>query len=144
MCLMGPGGGVVRTLGCTVTDVHYALSSALLTWLMLMAAAELHTPTWTKVGAKLAVGNRDALPPRSPIAARADRAAKNMIENMVLFVCVFAAVKSTGADCTVGAAIFFHARVAYFISYLAGIVVVRSLIWGASLVGLFWMAQSAW
>jgi uncharacterized MAPEG superfamily protein len=73
-----------------MTDVHYLLLSTGLTWLMIMAAAELRTPTWTRAGARLAFGNRALLPDASPLAARADRAAKNMIENMVLFVALFA------------------------------------------------------
>jgi uncharacterized MAPEG superfamily protein len=126
-----------------MTDVHYLLLSTGLTWLMIMTAAELRTPTWTRAGARLAFGNRDVLPDASPIAARADRAAKNMLENMVLFVALFVAARSAGADPTTGAAIFFFARLAYFFTYLAGIVIVRSLIWGVALLGLGWIALGA-
>ncbi len=126
-----------------MTDVHYLLMSAALAWLMIMTAAELHTPTWTRAGARLAFGNREALPAPSPIAARADRAAKNMVENLVLFVAVFVAARTAGADPTTGAAIFFFARLTYFIAYLAGIVFVRSALWGVSLVGLAWIGLGA-
>lgn len=126
-----------------MTDVHYLVFSAVLTWIMIMTAAELHTPTWTRVGARHAFGNRDGLPARSPVAARADRAAKNMIENLVLFIALFAAARAAGADATVGAAIFFFARLVYFVLYLAGITYVRSLVWGVSLIGLGWMAVVA-
>lgn len=129
-----------------MTDVHYVLLSAALTWVMIMAAAELRTPTWTRAGARLAFGNRDELPPASAVAGRADRAAKNMVENMVLLVAVFAAGRAAGADpaeMNWGAALFFWARLAYFVVYLAGVVVVRSLIWGVSLIGLGWIACAA-
>ncbi len=63
-------------------DLHYLLLSVGLTWLMIMVAAELRTPTWTRAGAKLAFGNREELPPPSALAARAERAARNMLENM--------------------------------------------------------------
>jgi uncharacterized MAPEG superfamily protein len=126
-----------------MTDVHYLLLSAALTWVMIMVAAELHTPTWTRAGAKLAFGNRKALPAASPLAARADRAAKNMLENMVLFVAVLVAARAAGSDATTGASIFFFSRLAYFFAYLAGIVYLRSLLWGASLVGLLWIGLAA-
>lgn len=126
-----------------MTDVHYLLLSAALTWIMIMTAAELRTPTWTRAGARHAFGNRDELPPASPAAARADRAAKNMIENMVVFVAVFVAARAAGADATWGSAVFFFARLAYFGVYLAGVVVLRSLIWGVSLVGIGWLAIAA-
>jgi uncharacterized MAPEG superfamily protein len=122
-----------------VTDIHCLVASAVLTWIMVMVAAELHTPTWTRAGAKLAFGNRDALPPASPLAARADRAAKNMLENMVVFTALVVAARAAGADASLGATIFFVARAAYFPIYLAGIVYVRSLVWGVSLVGFLHM-----
>ncbi len=110
---------------------------------MIMTAAELHTPTWTRRGARLAFGNRDALPERSPLCGRADRAAKNMVDNLVLFVALFVAARAAGADATTGAAIFFFARSAYWILYLGGVVYARSLAWGASLVGLGWLGVAA-
>ncbi len=126
-----------------MTDIHYLVLSAVLTWIMIMTAAELHTPTWTRTGAKLAFGNRAALPERSPLAARADRAAKNMVDNLVLLVALLVAARAAGGDATPGAAIFFFARLAYFPLYLAGVVIVRSLAWGVSLVGLGWLALAA-
>lgn len=126
-----------------MTDVHYLLLSTGLTWLMIMTAAELRTPTWTRAGARLAFGNRDRLPEASAIAGRADRAAKNMIDNMVLFVALFVAARSAGADATHGSAIFFFARLGYFLLYLAGVAYVRSILWGVSLLGLGWIAVAA-
>jgi len=126
-----------------MTDIHYLIFSAVLTWIMVMTAAELHTPTWTRAGAKLAFGNRESLPERSPVAARADRAAHNMVDNLVLFIAVVVAAQAAGAHATTGAAIFFFARLAYFGLYLAGAVYVRSLAWGISLVGLGWIAVAA-
>lgn len=123
-----------------MSDIHYLLAAVGLAWLMLMIAAESHTPTWTRAGAKLAFGNRDALPERSPFSARADRAAKNMVENLVLFVAVVVAARAAGADPTAGAAVFFYARLAYAVAYLVGIAYVRSLCWLVSLVGLLAIA----
>lgn len=126
-----------------MTDIEYLLVAAALTWVMIMTAAELRTPTWTRAGAALAFGNREALPPPSALAARADLAAKNMLENMVLFLAVFVAARAAGVTAMPGAAIFVVARLAYFGVYLAGIVYLRSVIWGVSLVGLGWIALDA-
>jgi uncharacterized MAPEG superfamily protein len=117
-----------------VTDISYLLLSTGLAWVMIMTAAELHTPTWTRAGARLAFGNRDELPARSALAARADRAARNMLENLVLFVAVFVAARSANVDAEPGAAVFFFARLAYFFTYLAGIPYLRSLIWGVAVL----------
>lgn len=129
-----------------VNDVHYVLLSAALCWLMVMTAAELRTPTWTREGARLAFGNREALPEPSPLAGRAARAASNMIENLVIFVAVYAAARAahpTGHDLTRGAAIFFWARLAYFPVYLVGIPYLRSALWGVSLLGVVLLGLAA-
>lgn len=103
---------------------------------MIMVAAEAHTPTWTRHGARLAFGNREQLPERSAFAQRADRAAKNMLENMVLFIGLFAAAQSRGVNAELGCAVFFSARVVYFGLYLGGVAYVRSAAWMVSLLGL--------
>jgi uncharacterized MAPEG superfamily protein len=126
-----------------MTAVHYLLASSVLTWIMIMVAAELRTPTWTRVGARLAFGNRAELPPASAAAGRADRAAKNMLENMVVFVGVFVAASAADSDPTIGSAIFFFARVAYFATYLFGVVYVRSLCWAVALLGIGWIGVGA-
>ena len=126
-----------------MNDIHYLLLSAALTWIMIMTGAELHTPTWTRSGAKLAFGNRGALPPPSAMAARADRAAKNMIENLVLFVTVVVAARAAGTDASLGSAIFFFARLGYFFTYVAGITYVRSLLWAVALFGVVWIGLGA-
>ena len=126
-----------------MTDVHYLLMSVALAWIMIMTAAELHTPTWTRAGAKLAFGNRETLPERSALAGRADRAAKNMIENLILFVALFVAARAANVNVTFGAAVFFFARLAYFFVYLAGVRYLRSAIWGLSLVAMAHIGLSA-
>jgi uncharacterized MAPEG superfamily protein len=47
---------------------------------------------------KIGFGNRDNLPEPTPLAARADRAARNMLENLVLFVAAIVAARFSGAD----------------------------------------------
>jgi uncharacterized MAPEG superfamily protein len=95
---------------------------------------------------KVAFGNRDDVPEPTPLVGRADRAARNMLENLVLFTAVLAAVRLAGVHdgrVDLGAKIFFWARVAYFPVYLAGIAYVRTAIWSVSVVGLAMIVASA-
>jgi len=116
-------------------DVHMLAYSVILAWLMIMTAASAQT----KFNILLALGNRDDLGEQTPLSERADRAAKNMIENLVLFVAAWAAAKGAGAvgwKLTRGAQLFFIARVVYFPLYLAGVKVVRTLVWSVGVVGI--------
>lgn len=120
-------------------DLHYLAYSAVLTWVMLMTASLVRARAWTPKGLLVGVGNRDDVPDATPLAARADRAAKNMLENLVLFTVVVCVARLGGVapeHTALGAAIFFWARVAYFFAYLAGIKVLRTAIWAVSIAGL--------
>jgi uncharacterized MAPEG superfamily protein len=122
-----------------MTEIHYLLLSALLLWVMLLSASLIRARAWTPPGLRVAFGNRDDVPEPSPVAARADRAARNMLENLVLFVAVLAAAYFSGAlseRTVLGAAIFFWARLAYFGIYLAGIKYLRTLTWAVALGGI--------
>ena len=126
-----------------MTDLHYLVLSAALTWIMLMAASLSRTRSWTMAGMLLSFGNRDDLPAPSPMSARADRAARNMVENLLLFAVVVLAARLAGAPPQTlarGAAIFFWARVAYFIVYVAGIPYLRTAVWAVALGGLMMIA----
>jgi uncharacterized MAPEG superfamily protein len=127
-------------------DLWYLVCSALLTWVMLLTASLLRARMWTPAGFKAALGNRDDMPEPTPIAGRADRAAKNMVENMVLFTALLAAVRLSGVPgeaLVAGASVFFWARVAYFAVYLAGIAVLRTLVWAVSIIGLCMIVSPA-
>lgn len=129
-----------------LTDVQALVYSALLTWVMLMTASLARARGWTPEGFVLALGNRAELPPPSPVAGRADRAAKNMLENLVLLAVVIAAAHFAGAPkdrVDLGATIFFWARVAYFGVYLAGIVYLRTALWAVAVAGLAMIGLAA-
>ncbi len=83
--------------------------------------------------------------PLSGFAGRANRAASNMIENMVLFgaacIAAVAAGKTDGSVAT-GAAIFFWGRLVYWPVYLAGIAYLRTLVWVVSLVGILMILRA--
>jgi uncharacterized MAPEG superfamily protein len=129
-----------------MTDVRYVVLSVLLAWVMLMTASYMRSRPWTLRGLLLAFGNREAMPEPTPAAARADRAARNMIENLVLFVAVFAAARVSGGETGMtrgGAAVFFWARLAYFPLYLGGVRYLRTAAWAAALLGVCALAAEA-
>lgn len=118
---------------------HLLAYSAILSWVMIMTAASLGGKLWTPKGLVYGVGNRDTPPNHDGVAGRADRAAKNMLENMILFTALLVAARLTGSThrfVELGANVFFFARVVYFGVYLAGIPVLRTGVWTVSVVGL--------
>jgi uncharacterized MAPEG superfamily protein len=120
-------------------EVYYLAASAILTFVMVWGAGLVRVRVWTWTGFIIMFGNRENLPPATPLAGRADRAAKNMLEGMVLFVTVMLAAQiagATGPRVALGAQVFFWARLLYYPVYLAGIKFVRSAVWGVSIVGL--------
>lgn len=126
-------------------DLRLLAYSALLAWIMVCTASTLRARSWNLKGVLRAFGNRDDLPDMSPIAGRADRAAKNMLENLVLFTALVVAGHLSDADphgMALGARIFFWSRVVYFPLYLAGVKFFRSFAWGVSLVGFALMLRA--
>lgn len=120
-------------------DLLYLLASAGLTWIMILAASFLRNREWTAEGARNAAGPRDHVPDPPVIAGRADRAASNMLENLVLFAVLVLVARSAGVEggrLAPGAAVFFWARVVFFPAYLSGVPYLRSFAWGVSLVGM--------
>jgi uncharacterized MAPEG superfamily protein len=128
------------------TDVQTLVLSALLTWLMILTSSTLRSRLWTPAGATVAFSSRDQVPEPTAVAARADRAARNMLENLPLFLALMLAVRisgHTGSDATAGANVFFWARVVYWPLYLAGVPYLRSTAWAVSVAGLAKIALAA-
>ena len=115
--------------------------STVLTWVSIMAAAFLRNREWTPEGIKVGLSNRDNLPEPTPLGGRAVRAATNTLENFVLFLALALTAHAAGLrdEATLGAQIFFWARVVYLPVYWAGITYVRSLVWGVGIAGLAMM-----
>jgi len=89
-----------------------------------------------------ALGPRDDLPPLTKIGGRAERALDNMHEALPVFLALalLNLVTGTAGPMAVnGAWVFLVARVLYLPAYLSGVPGVRTLIWGASWVGLVMM-----
>jgi uncharacterized MAPEG superfamily protein len=92
-----------------------------------------------QVGLPALAGNREGLAPCTGLAGRAQRAHHNMLESLVLFaalVLVAVVSEKTNATTLLGAQIFFWARLAYAVVYVAGIPWLRTGVWLASMAGL--------
>lgn len=127
------------------TDLRLLTYSVVLTWVMLLSASLVRARGWTMPGMVVALGNRDDVPEPSPLAGRADRAARNMVENLVMFgalVCVANLLRLPSERLELGARLFFYARVLYFPVYLAGIKYVRTAVWAVSVVGMIEIFQA--
>jgi uncharacterized MAPEG superfamily protein len=84
-------------------------------------------------------GNRENLLPATNWVGRAQRAHRNMLENLVLFavlVLVTEATNKNNAMTGFGAQLFFWARVIYAIIYVIGVPWLRTGVWGISVIGL--------
>ncbi len=122
-------------------DLKYLLLSTVLTFVQVLVAAMGANQA---VGLNTLAGNREGLGEIPGWAGRAKRAHLNMIENMVLFaalVLIAAAAGKANAMTAMGAMIFFWARLAYAVIYVAGIAWLRTLAWFVSVIG---MAMIAW
>jgi uncharacterized MAPEG superfamily protein len=122
-------------------EIIFLLWSAALTLLLAVIAVSAAT---LELGLPPMVGNREEMPEMSGWAGRAERAHRNMLENLVLFAIVVFAARLTDVSNTVtllGAQLFFFGRVAHAILYIAGIPWLRTLAWLVSVIGIamiFW------
>jgi len=113
----------------------------ILTFVAIMLGAFLRNREWTAAGLQSALGNRDQLPVPTALGGRAQRAATNTIEALLLFtpITLVASVAGMTSETLLGAKIFFWARMAYLPIYLAGITYIRSLVWAVGVFGLAMM-----
>ena len=110
--------------------------TALLAFVQMLIAVAGAT---RQVGLPMLAGNREGLTPCTGWAGRAARAHYNLLESLVLFaalVLVAVVAGKTNANTLLGAQIFFWARVAYAVVYIAGIPWLRTGVWFVSIVGL--------
>jgi uncharacterized MAPEG superfamily protein len=120
-------------------DLYLAAFAVVMTWVMVFSAGMLKSRAWTPAGMLVAFGNRHDVAEPTPLAARADRAGKNMLESLPLFLGLVAIAHLSGrADNRVilGAHLFFWARAAYWVIYLIGIPFARTAVWWVSIAGL--------
>ena len=111
--------------------------SALLVVLQIVLAAQLGNRQY---GLRWAASPRDAaVEPPGVLLGRAQRALANMLETWPLFA---AAVLAVGLAhrfdiwSLVGAHLYLWGRVLYLVLYLAGVPLIRSLVWNVGLAGI--------
>ena len=92
-----------------------------------------------QVGLPALAGNREGVRPLDGLAGRAQRAHRNTLESLPLFIALVLIAHLAGkADATtlLGAQLFFWGRVAHWLIYLAGIPWLRTLAWAVSVIGM--------
>lgn len=121
----------------------------ILGWTLVLALVQVGLPSAlrnSETGIVYNMGPRDSAgPPVRPITARLQRAQANLFETLPIFAAaVLIAHVSGRTDATtlLGAQLYLGARVLYVPLYAAGIPVVRSIVWGVSLVGLIMVIKA--
>lgn len=86
------------------------------------------------------ISSRDNPPPQTVLQQRVTRAGANLQESLSAFLalCLLAIIQQV--DLSQAALAWLVLRVTYIPCYLFGIVYLRSLVWGASLASLVYMA----
>lgn len=116
-------------------DLYYLAWSCLLCLVLWIPYMFARFGIW---GVHDTVGYPESPPPLPSWAGRAERAHRNMVENLVPFTGLILAAHLGGFDnhmTAMGSAIFFWSRVAHAIVYMAGIPWARTLTFMASWVG---------
>ena len=117
-------------------EINLLIWATGLTFIQMLTAA---IGTVSKNNLITLVGNRGNLNEVKGWAARAQRAHKNMLENIVLFAILVLAAKIAGISnelTILGAQLFFWGRLAFFIIYVIGVPWIRTVAWGVSIAGL--------
>ncbi len=128
------------------SPISSLLMSASLAWTMVVVAALARTRALSIAGLKMALGNRDHVPEASGFASRAERAARNMLENLVIFATVLLAASMArvpAGDLAIPCAVFLGSRVVYAFLYWGGVAYVRTVAWAVSLLGIAWIGALA-
>lgn len=140
------GMTIMRKAGkcpCKKGGTHMPLELKILAWGAVLLVVYIVAGTQAKnmqYGAKWNIGARDEpQPPPNPITGRLIRAQANFLETfpvaIVALLGVVLANRTTGST-AMGGWIWLGARVVYLPLYAAGIPVIRTIAWAASLVGL--------
>jgi uncharacterized MAPEG superfamily protein len=92
-----------------------------------------------QLGLGMLAGNREGLPELTSFAGRAQRAHRNMLESLPLFIALVLVAQiagKTNAATLTGAELFFWGRLAHWLIYTIGIPWLRTLAWIVSVIGL--------
>ena len=97
-----------------------------------------------QLGLGMLAGNREGLPELTSFAGRAQRAHRNMLESLPLFIAMVLVAQIAGrtnSATLTGCELFFWGRLAHWLIYVIGIPWLRTLAWLVSVIGLiaiFW------
>lgn len=117
-------------------ELQLLVCAVALTVIQVVVAA---TGATLQVGLPPLAGNREGLPEVTGWAGRAQRAHRNMLENLVLFAALVLVAHAAGREndmTALGAQIFLWSRAAYAVVYIIGIPWLRTALFGVSVVGL--------
>jgi uncharacterized MAPEG superfamily protein len=92
-----------------------------------------------QLGLGMLAGNREGLPELTSFAGRAQRAHRNMLESLPLFIALVLVTQTAGktnSATLIGAELFFWGRLAHWLIYTIGIPWLRTLAWIVSVIGL--------
>ncbi len=123
--------------------LFWILAALALYFASLFLSVALYLP---KIGLLTGLGARDMPADRSVIGARADRAAENLKENMIIFLpLALLSMVVEAADQALavqGAMVFVVLRVVYIPAYMSGVLGLRTLVFGGSVFGLLMMVAA--
>jgi uncharacterized MAPEG superfamily protein len=117
-------------------ELMWLLWALALTFVQMLVAVSGAT---LQVGLPMLAGNREAVPAFGGWVGRAQRAHHNMLESLLLFaalVLIAVVTDKTNSTTLLGAQLFFWARLAYAVVYVAGIPWLRTAVWFVSVIGL--------
>ena len=92
-----------------------------------------------QVGLPTLAGNREKMAQIIGWGGRAERAHRNMLQSLVLFVALVLVAQVTGKlnpMTALGAQLFFWGRLGYAAVYVIGLPWIRTAVWAVSIVGL--------
>ncbi|MEO7493696.1 MAG: MAPEG family protein [Massilia sp.] len=115
----------------------------ILAWTLVLALVQIGLASSmrtmeTGISYNMSARDKEA-PPMRPVTARLQRAQANLFETLPLFaaaVLIAHVAGRTGGETLLGCQLYLGARVLYVPAYAAGVPVLRTLIWTASVVGL--------
>jgi uncharacterized MAPEG superfamily protein len=116
-----------------LTILVWAVALTIVQLLVAIAGA------WTQFSMGTLVGNRETPVEGKGWVGRAQRAHKNMLESLALFAALVLVAHVAGKaneTTALGAQLFFYARVAYAVIYVAGTPWIRTVAWTLGLAGL--------
>lgn len=117
-------------------DLRVLLWTLVLTFVEVLVAVLAAN---AQVGLGMLAGNRDDLPPLTGFAGRTQRAHRNMLESLPLFIALALIAQITAkanAATLTGCELFFWGRFAHWLIYIIGIPWLRTIAWLVSVIGL--------